>query len=85
VSPPKYEIEVSGDRNIIKDLVVAAPQSCPQNICATSNPTSTVLPVIPTTNKTASQKLVELDDLRKKGLITQKDFDIKKAEILKGM
>jgi hypothetical protein len=26
-----------------------------------------------------------LDDMRKKGLITQKDFDIKKAEILKGM
>jgi hypothetical protein len=85
MSPPKYEIEVSGDRNVIKDLVVAAPQSCPQNICVTSNPTSSVLPVTPTANKTASQKLVELDDMRKKGLITQKDFDTKKSEILKGM
>jgi hypothetical protein len=85
MSPPKYEIEVSGDRNVIKDLVVAAPQSCPQNICAASNSLPVVVPALTKSNQTASQKLIELDDMRKKGLITQKDFDIKKAEILNGM
>jgi hypothetical protein len=32
-----------------------------------------------------AEKLEQLDQLFKRGLITQKDYDIKKAEILKGL
>ena len=32
-----------------------------------------------------SEKLEQLDQLLKRGLITQKDYDIKKAEILKNL
>jgi hypothetical protein len=88
ISPAKYEIEISNDRDIIKELNVAAPQSCPSNICINTN-TSDLIPVNVPKNQiqlqTVSQKLSELDDLRKRGLITQKDYDIKKSELLKSM
>ncbi|NCU93297.1 MAG: SHOCT domain-containing protein, partial [Burkholderiaceae bacterium] len=32
-----------------------------------------------------AEKLEQLDELLKKGLITKKDYDIKKAEILKAL
>jgi hypothetical protein len=84
--PPKYEIEISGDKDLIKELTVAAPQNCPSNICITSN-TADLTPINSKSsqNQSVSQKLSELDDLRKKGLITQKDYDIKKNELLKSM
>lgn len=87
MSPPKYEIEISNDREMIKELNVAAPQSCPPNICITTAQVGETSAVTtqPIQKQTASQKLIELDDMRKKGLITQKDYDIKKNEILKGM
>ena len=86
--PPKYEIEISNDRELIKELNVAAPQNCPSNICVLTSQTET-MPISSTKQQnqsiTASQKLSELDELRKKSLITQKDYDNKKSEILKGM
>jgi hypothetical protein len=86
--PPKYEIEVSSDRELIKELNVAAPQNCPSNICITTN-TAELIPVGSQKNQiqsqTVSQKLSELDDLRRRGLITQKDYDIKKSELLRSM
>jgi hypothetical protein len=84
--PPKYEIEISGDKDLIKELTVAAPQNCPLNICITSN-TADLTPINSKVNQnqSVSQKLSELDDLRKRGLITQKDYDIKKNELLKSM
>jgi hypothetical protein len=88
ISPPKYEIEVSNDRDLIKELNVAAPQSCPSNICVlTAEIDGTQVSQQKNKSQTlsASQKLSELDELRKKGLITQKDYDLKKTEILKGM
>lgn len=87
MSPPKYEMEISNDREMIKELNVAAPQNCPPNICITTAQVSETSAVTtqPIQKQTASQKLIELDDMRKKGLITQKDYDTKKNEILKGM
>jgi hypothetical protein len=86
--PPKYEIEISSDKDLIKELTVAAPQNCPSTICITTN-TAELIPVSSSKNQnqsqTVSQKLSELDDLRKRGLITQKDYDIKKSELLKSM
>jgi hypothetical protein len=86
--PPKYEIEISNDRELIKELNIAAPQSCPSNICVLTAQTETVQVSTPkqiSQPTTVSQKLSELDELRKKGLITQKDYDNKKTEVLKGM
>lgn len=37
------------------------------------------------TSQSASQKLRDLNEMQKQGLITQKDYDAKKAEILKAM
>ncbi len=86
--PPKYEIEISSEKDLIKELTIAAPQNCPPNICITAS-SSDLVPVGAKSNQvqsqSVSQKLSELDDLRKKGLITQKDYDIKKNEILKSM
>jgi hypothetical protein len=78
VSPPKYEMEISTDRDLIRELEVAAPQSCPSNICVTTSPAS-----ISSIN--AKDKLSELNEMRKKGLISQKEYDTKKTEILKSM
>jgi hypothetical protein len=88
ISPPKYEIEVSNDRELIKELNIAAPQSCPSNICVlTAEVDSAQVSEQKKQSQapSASQKLSELDELRKKGLITQKDYDLKKTEILKSM
>jgi hypothetical protein len=86
--PPKYEIEISSDKDLIKELTVAAPQNCPSNICISLSATE-LISIEPKNNqiqsKSVSQKLSELDDLRKKGLITQKDYDAKKSELLKSM
>jgi len=84
--PPKYEIEISSDRDLIKELTIAAPQNCPSNICISSN-TADSIPIVSKNNQnqSVSQRLSELDDLRKKGLITQKDYDSKKSELLKSM
>jgi hypothetical protein len=86
--PPKYEIEISNERELIKELNIAAPQSCPSSICVLTAQTETVQVSTPkqiSQPTTVSQKLSELDELRKKGLITQKDYDNKKTEVLKGM
>lgn len=50
-----------------------------QPITQSSNPLSK------NTLSNPAEKLVQLDELLKKGLITQKDYDIKKAEILKAL
>jgi hypothetical protein len=81
ISPPKYELEISSERDLIKELDIAAPQSCPPTICVSVS-------AVPVTQKPISNtkdRLADLNELKKKGLITQKDYDEKKAEILKGM
>jgi hypothetical protein len=50
-------------------------------VCIASCPTSQ--PVIAT--KPAAQKLTELNDLYKQGLITEKEYEAKKQEILKAL
>jgi hypothetical protein len=90
ISPPKYEMEIGTDRDLIKDLVIAAPQTCPSNICVTSDS-----PISSTTQKpqansqglnvSSQSRLNDLNELKRKGLITQQDYDLKKAEILKSM
>ncbi len=58
--------------------------SNPQN----STPVTTVSPSAASVNKDLSNPIKRLDDLNgllKKGLITQKDYDSKKAEILKNL
>jgi hypothetical protein len=42
-------------------------------------------PPQPSPTQSAVNKLSQLDALKKKGLITQQDYDAKKAEILRGM
>jgi hypothetical protein len=81
LSPPKYEIEISNDRDLIKELEVAAPQSCPPIICVSVSSA----PVAQKPSSNTKDRLADLNELKKKGLITQKDYDIKKAEILKNM
>ena len=86
LSPPKYEIEVSNERDVIKELDIAAPQSCPSNICVSSNtPTVSALKQPSAAAINGAERLSDLNDMRKKGLISQKDYDIKKNEILKSM
>ncbi len=88
ISPPKYEMEISKDRDLIKELVVAAPQSCPANICIAANasiPSQSDQPKVAGKSSSVKNKLGDLNELKRKGLITQQDYDIKKAEILKNM
>lgn len=81
IAPPKYEIEVSNDRDLIRELNIAAPQSCPPTICVSVS----AAPVAQKPITNTKDRLADLNELKKKGLITQKDYDEKKAEILKGM
>lgn len=81
LSPPKYELEISNERDLIKELDIAAPQSCPPTICVSVS----AAPVTQKPNSNTKDRLADLNELKKKGLITQKDYDEKKAEILKGM
>ena len=81
ISPPKYELEISSERDLIKELDIAAPQSCPPTICVSVN--AATISQKPISN--TKDRLADLNELKKKGLITQKDYDEKKVEILKGM
>ena len=90
ISPPKYEMEIGTDRDLIKDLEIAAPQSCPSSICIASDSQSLSATQKPQTNSqglsiSSQARLNDLNELRRKGLITQQDYDLKKAEILKSM
>lgn len=83
-------MEIGTDRDLIKELEVAAPQSCPSNICIASdspNPSTTQKPQMNSqgSNVSSQSRLNDLNELRRKGLITQQDYDLKKAEILKSM
>ena len=87
----------SVDKSALRNNNYVATQSCPESICITKTASITtqaapVSKVVPGTSSggtaqqgTASQKLRELNDLLKNGLITQKDYDLKKASILKDM
>ena len=60
----------------------------PDGIISAQQPQSLILPSGPVSKNTLpnpAEKLEQLDQLLKKGLITQKDYDTKKAEILKGL
>jgi hypothetical protein len=85
IAPPKYEIEISGERDLIKELEIATPQSCPPAICVPVGAALVKQQSASYQNANTKDKLADLNELKKKGLITQKDYDIKKAEILKNM
>jgi hypothetical protein len=72
----KYYVKTLSIGTLIKpDGIASAPQV--QKSVAPSDPvTKNTLP-------NPAEKLEQLDQLLKRGLITQKDYDIKKAEILK--
>lgn len=52
---------------------------------AASNATSVAVQNEKSSSSTIASKLLELNELKTKGLITQKDYDSKKAELLKSM
>lgn len=61
-----------------------APQSCPNTLCVMPLMGASMKAVTPEVIKGAD-RLLELNELRKKGLITNADYEAKKAVILKGM
>lgn len=72
------------DRNALKQPInPVAPQSCPATLCVTPLAGASS-PVTPQVLKGAD-RLNDLNDLRKKGLITNSEYEAKKAIILKGM
>jgi hypothetical protein len=74
----KYLVKTLSLGTLIKpDGIRSAPQVQP--VTRSSNPVSK------NTLPNPAEKLEQLDELLKKGLITQKDYDIKKAEILKAL
>lgn len=85
IAPPKYEIEISSERDLIRELDIVAPQSCPPALCASTSASLVRQQATSSQNTNTKDKLADLNELKKKGLITQKDYDVKKAEILKNM
>ncbi|WP_215372218.1 DUF2846 domain-containing protein [Polynucleobacter sp. MWH-UH24A] len=74
----KYLVKTLSLGTLIKpDGIKSAPQVQP--VTQSSNPVSK------NTLPNPAEKLEQLDELLKKGLITKKDYDIKKAEILKAL
>lgn len=85
--------------SITQPLNIVSPQSCPPSICvaglslgqAQSQPASSPSATSSSTQKqsaqgaTPSQRLKDLNELRKNGLITNADYESKKATILKEM
>jgi hypothetical protein len=70
IEPPKQKQDDSGS-------------SAPSTQISTT--TSTLVQSEKSSSSTIANKLVELNELKNKGLITQKDYDSKKAELLKSM
>ena len=92
-----YTTVVSVDKSAIRNSNYVAVQSCPDSVCVTSaaSPSSQTTSITKSITSqpsgaivqqgSATQKLKELNELLKNGLITQKDYDLKKASILKDM
>jgi len=74
IEPPKPKQEDVG----------SAAASAPTSTQTSSAVTSSVQSDKPS-NSTISNKLLELNELKTKGLITQTDYDLKKVELLKSM
>jgi hypothetical protein len=73
------------DRNVLRQPInPVAPQSCPSSLCVTPLMGASSKAVTPEVIKGAD-RLLELNELRKKGLITNADYEAKKAAILKAM
>jgi membrane protease subunit (stomatin/prohibitin family) len=72
------KIEASKTKQDDSAAITQAPQAnqsaqlAPQQVKSSSTPSIT-------------DRLTSLNELKAKGLITQKDYDLKKAELLKGM
>lgn len=73
------------DRNALRQpMNPVAPQSCPNTLCI--NPLAGVAAkVVPPQSTSGADRLDALNELRKKGLITNADYEAKKALILKSM
>lgn len=74
------------DKSVLRQpLSPVAPQSCPSTLCITplagATSTSSGSPQI----SQGADRLNELNELRKKGLITNADYEAKKSVILKSM
>lgn len=73
------------DRTVLRQPInPVAPQSCPNTLCVTPLMGASMKAVTPEVIKGAD-RLLELNELRKKGLITNADYEAKKATILKSM
>lgn len=73
------------DRTALRQPInPVAPQNCPSSLCVMPLGGASNSTKLPQGSKSAD-RLNDLDNLRKKGLITQQDYDAKKAIILKEM
>lgn len=73
------------DRTALRQPInPVAPQSCPNTLCVTPLAGASISTPPPQTLKGAD-RLVELNDLRKRGLISNSEYEAKKALILKDM
>lgn len=73
------------DRTALRQPInPVAPQSCPSSLCVTPLMGASIKAVTPEVIKGAD-RLLELNELKKKGLITNADYEAKKAVTLKGM
>ena len=73
------------DRNALRQPInPVVPQSCPASMCITTLAGASSNPITPQILKGAD-RLNELNELRKKGLISNADYEAKKAVILKSM
>lgn len=73
------------DRNVLRQPInPVAPQSCPSTMCVTPLAGASSNVVTPQILKGAD-RLNDLNDLRKKGLISNADYESKKAAILRDM
>lgn len=81
-----FRIEETQGKYYVKTLSLGElimPEGLPGSLPNTSQ--SAVSEPSPASVKNSIDKLEQLDSLKKKGLITQQDYDAKKAEILKSM
>lgn len=73
------------DRNVLRQPInPVAPQSCPSSMCVTPLAGASANVATPEILKGAD-RLNDLNDLRKRGLINNADYEAKKAVILKEM
>jgi len=81
----KYYVKTLELGELIKPEGIAGSSSSNAIPASTAQPTNSSSIPIPSSAQSNLEKLVQLDTLKKRGLITQQDYDAKKVEILKNM